>query len=329
TDHHLTVETPRSQQGRVEHIRTVGCGNDNDAVIHFETVHLHQQLVEGLLALVMTTAQSGATVATNGVDLVDEDDAGRMLLGLLEHVTHTAGADPDEHFDEIRAGNGEERHLGLTCNGLGQQRLAGTGRADHQHPARNAATEALELARITQELDQLTNLFLGLIAAGNIGQCSLDLILGEQARLGLAEAHGAATAAATALHLAHKKHEHSDDHQNREAGHQQLGPDALPLRLLADDLDVVVDQILDQATILDRRANGLKGRAVEVLATDDVAIDSDLPDLALLHLLDELGIVQLAGLARAGKIVHHRDQDGCDDQPQDQVLCHVVQFATL
>ena len=49
----------------------------------------------------------------------------------------------------------------------------------------------------------------------------------------------------------------------------------------------------------------------------------------LLHLLDELGIVQLAGFSRAGEVVHHRDQDGCDNQPQDQVLCHVVQLVTL
>ena len=328
-DHYLAVETPRAQQRRVEHVRTVGGGDNDDAVVHLEAIHLHQQLVEGLLALIVTAAQTGATVATDSVDFVDEDDAGRMFLGLLEHVTHTAGTDTDEHLDEIGTGDGEERHLGLARNGLGQQGLAGAGRADHQHAARNAATEALELARITQELDQLADLFLGLVATGDVRQGGLDLILGEQARLRLAEAHRAATATAAALHLAHEEHEHGNDHQDREAGYQQLGPDALALRLLADDLDIVVDQILDQATILDGRTHGFEGGAIQVLAADDVAIDGDLFDLAFLNLLDELGIVQLAGIARAGEVVHHRDQDGCDDQPEDQVLCHVVQFATL
>ena len=35
------------------------------------------------------------------VDLVNEDDAGRILFGLLEQVAHTAGADADEHLDEF------------------------------------------------------------------------------------------------------------------------------------------------------------------------------------------------------------------------------------
>ncbi len=44
------------------------------------------------------------------------------------------------------------------------------GIADHQHPLGNAATELLELGRIAQEIDQLLNLFLGLVATGNIGK---------------------------------------------------------------------------------------------------------------------------------------------------------------
>src|SRR5690606_969769 len=188
----------------------------------------------------------------------------------------------DEHLDEVGTGNGEERHLGLAGDGLGQQGLAGAGRADHQHAARDAAAEALELARITKELDQLAHLFLGFVAAGDIRQSGLDLVFGEQPRLGLAEAHRAAATTTPALHLAHEEHEHGDDHQDREAGHQQLGPDALALRLLADDLDVVVDKILDQAAVLDGRTDGLERRAILIDTTDDETIDGDLLDLAAL-----------------------------------------------
>src|SRR3546814_5537455 len=59
-----------------------------------------------------------------------EDDAGRILLALLEHVAHAAGADADEHLDEVRAGDREERHVRLPRDGAGEQRLAGAGRAD-------------------------------------------------------------------------------------------------------------------------------------------------------------------------------------------------------
>src|SRR5690606_35030520 len=267
--------------------------------------------------------------ATDGVDLVDEDDARGMFLGLIEHVADTGSTHADEHLDEVGTGNGEEGDLGLASDGLGEQGLAGTGWADHQHAARNAAAEALELARGTQERDQLADFLLGLVAAGDGSQGGLHLILGEQPRLGFAEAHRPALAAGTALHLAHEEHEHRDDHQDREAGHQQLGPDALPLRRLTDDLHVVVEQILHQAAVLDGRTHGLEARAVEVLAGDHVAVDGDFLNPALLNLLDEIRIGELARIAGAGEVVHHRDQDCGDDQPQDQILCHVVQLSTL
>ncbi len=260
------------------------------------------------------------------IDLVDKDDARRVLLRLLEHVADTTGTDTDEHLDEIRTGNGEERHLGFTCNRLGQQRLTSAGRADHQHTTRNATAETLKLARITQELDQLVDFFLRLIAAGDVSKGRLDLILGKQARLALAETHRPTLATRTALHLPHEKHEYSDDHQNREAGNEKLGPDTLLLRLLALDQHIVVEQITDQTIILNRRANGLEGIAFAALADDHETIDRHTLDAPFLDLLEEVGIAQRLRLAGAGEVVHHRDQDGGDDQPQNQVFCHVVQI---
>ena len=80
--HHLTVEAARAQQGRIEHVGPVGGGDEDDALVGLEAVHLDQQLIEGLLALVVTSAEAGAAVAADGVDFVDEDDAGRVLFSL-------------------------------------------------------------------------------------------------------------------------------------------------------------------------------------------------------------------------------------------------------
>ena len=212
TNHDLAVETAWTQQRRVQYIRTVGCSDDDDTVVHFEAIHLYQQLVEGLLTLIMTAAHAGATVATNGVDLIDKDDAWRVFLCLLKHVANTAGAHADEHLDEVRTRNGEERHLRFASNRLGQQGFTGTRRTDHQYAARNATTQALELAWIAQEFDQLANFFLRFIAACDVSQGGLHLILGEQACLALAETHRPTLASRTALHLAHEEHEHSNNH---------------------------------------------------------------------------------------------------------------------
>src|SRR5690606_19784925 len=112
--------------------RPVGSGDEDHALVRFEAVHLDEQLVQGLLALVVAAPEAGATVPSDCVDLVDEDQAGGILFSLLEHVADTTGADADEHLDEVRAGNGEERNIRLAGDGAGQQRLYGAGRSDVQ-----------------------------------------------------------------------------------------------------------------------------------------------------------------------------------------------------
>jgi hypothetical protein len=110
----------------------VGGGDQDDAALGVEAVHLDEQLVERLLALVVTAAHAGAAVPADRVDLVDEDDRRGVRLGLLEQVADPARADTDEHLDEVGAGDRVERHPGLAGDRAGQQRLAGAGRAEEQ-----------------------------------------------------------------------------------------------------------------------------------------------------------------------------------------------------
>ena len=122
---HLAVEAARAHQRRIEHVGPVGRGDHDHAGIRLEAVHFDQQLVQRLLALVVAAAQAGAALAADRVDFVDEHDAGRVFLRLLEHVAHARRAHADEHLDEVGARDREERHLGLAGDRLREQRLAG------------------------------------------------------------------------------------------------------------------------------------------------------------------------------------------------------------
>ena len=76
TDHDLTVESTGSQECGVEDIGTVGRRDHDDALVCAEAVHLDQQLVERLLTLIVTAAETRASLAADSVDLIDEDDTG-------------------------------------------------------------------------------------------------------------------------------------------------------------------------------------------------------------------------------------------------------------
>ncbi len=235
------IEPTRAQQRGIEHVGPVGRGDDDDAVVRLEAVHLDEQLVERLLALVVTAAEAGAAVAADRVDLVDEDDARRVLLALLEQVADAARADADEHLDEVRAADREERHARFTRDRAREQRLAGAGRAHHQDALRDPAAEAGELLRILQERDDLFDLVLGLFDAGDVLERHAVLVIGEQLRLGLAEAH---RLAAARLQLPHEQEEDPDEQQHRQPPHEDLRPDAGVVLRLDRVLDVRVGELV-------------------------------------------------------------------------------------
>jgi hypothetical protein len=88
-DDDLTIEAPGPEQRGVKDVGAVRGGDEDDVVLHLEAVHLDQELVQGLLTLVVTASEARAAMAADCVDLVHEDDAGRGLLRLLEEVAHT------------------------------------------------------------------------------------------------------------------------------------------------------------------------------------------------------------------------------------------------
>lgn len=64
------------------HIRSV-CGSEhNDACVALETIHLCEQLVDGLLAFVIAAAHASTSLPSDGINLIDEDNAWSLCLGL-------------------------------------------------------------------------------------------------------------------------------------------------------------------------------------------------------------------------------------------------------
>ena len=78
----------------------------------------------------MTAAKAGAAMAADGVDLVDEDDAGGIPLPLVEEIADTRGADADKHLDEIRTRKRKEGNARLAGDGLREKRLTRPRRAE-------------------------------------------------------------------------------------------------------------------------------------------------------------------------------------------------------
>ncbi len=220
-DDDLPVEAAGAQQRRVEDVRPVRGRDQDDVVLQLEPVHLDEELVQRLLALVVTAAEAGAAMAADGVDLVHEDDARRRLLRLLEEVAHTRGADADEHLDEVGAGDREERHTRLARDCASEQRLTGTGWPVEQNALRDPRAERLELLRVLEELLDLVELLDGLFDAGDVLEADLGRVRRHPLGATLAEAHHLR---ASALDLVHQEDPEAEEQDEREQAGEQRPP---------------------------------------------------------------------------------------------------------
>ena len=110
-----------------------------------------------------------------------------MPFGLVEEIAHAAGADADEHLDELRAGDAEEGHRCFSGNRLRQQGLARARRAHQQDAFGDPRAEVDELLRVFEEFDDFAQLGFGFLDAGDILESDGGAISAEHAGATLAE----------------------------------------------------------------------------------------------------------------------------------------------
>ena len=170
-----------------------------------------------------------------------------------------------------------------------------------KHAARDAAAEPLELLRVAQELDDLLEVVLGLVHAGDVLEGHAAVPLGQQLGARLAEAHGAAGAR---LHLAHEEDPHADQQQHREPVEQHAhdGRHVL-LGGAGAELHVLLLQPLDQRGVLRGGIGREGGAAVAHGAVDVVAGERGVGNAARVDGGQEFRIGDLVAAAAGRRIV--------------------------
>src|SRR5579864_3201946 len=100
-NHNAAIKASWTQQRGIEHVWPVGGGDQDHPFIRFKAVHLDEQLVECLFTLVVSAAQACATMASNGINFIDEDNARSVLLALFKQVAYAACAYTHEHLNKV------------------------------------------------------------------------------------------------------------------------------------------------------------------------------------------------------------------------------------
>ena len=130
--------------------------NQHARVVLREAIHLREELADELGAGALA-----AVLALGGerLELVEEEDGGRRLAGLLEERVQLALRLADVHVEDVGDGDVEEGGLALAGGGARQQRLAAARRAVEEDAAAGLLPEALEEAGLLEgEDDALADL---------------------------------------------------------------------------------------------------------------------------------------------------------------------------
>ena len=234
-DGDLTVKASGTEQCGIQNIGAVGCRDDDDTVMRAKAVHLDEQLVQSLLAFVVSAAKTRASVASYGIDLIDKDDGSGGFARGFKQIAYARCTDTDVHLYEIRTGNGVERNTRLACHCLCKQGLTGTGRAHEQYAVGDLCAKSCEFGRILEELHDLDKLLLLLVRTRDVAEENAALIIGR-GRFDTCLAKGIELTRTT---LGVELTEENDiDHDQRDQN-QNPGQKAEPPRIFRRGLNVV------------------------------------------------------------------------------------------
>lgn len=136
--------------------------HDNfDVLRPLKPIQLIQQLQHGPLHLRVASSTSALTSrATNGINLVHEDDTRRVLSGHDEQLPDHPTTFTDVFLHQLTSTDSDEFAVGMMCHRTRQQSLSRTGRSVEQNALGLGDTQSLEeLGVLDGQLDDLLDFF--------------------------------------------------------------------------------------------------------------------------------------------------------------------------
>src|SRR3990170_8178494 len=161
----------------------------------------------------MASAQTSPPVPSNGIYLIYEDDARRILLALYEEVSYPGCPNSYKHLHKIRTGYAKKRNPRLSGYCLCQQGFSCPWRTHEEHAFWYAAAEFCKFLWIFEKINNFFYLFLGLFNTCHVLESYLLLVFRQKPCLALSKGH---CLAAASLHLPHEKYPYAYEKQHGE-----------------------------------------------------------------------------------------------------------------
>jgi hypothetical protein len=162
----LTIETAESSKSGVDRVGSVSGSHDNDVGASLHAVHEGKELRNNS-SLDLTVRL--LTLGGDGVDLVDVDKGGRVILGFLERLSQVRLRLTSHLGHDLGTIDKEEEGTSLVGDSSSHQSLTGTRGSVKQNTSGRLNTNRLEkLGMSERKLNHLSNLGHLLSASTNV-----------------------------------------------------------------------------------------------------------------------------------------------------------------
>merc|ERR1719451_21065 len=187
---------------------------DDDARVPGKAVHLREDPVQGLFPFVVgSEASTAGPLAANRVDLVNKNDARRVLLRVGEQASDARRTHTDEHLDELTTRTTNERDTRFARNSSGKQCFTSPRRPFQHDTSGRLRADLIVFFGVRQKVDNFLQLQLGSITPRHVIKRHARLGLHLNFTFRLKHAHGPAGAA----HAAHAAHAAAPSAEEEEA----------------------------------------------------------------------------------------------------------------
>ena len=104
----FSIETPWTDKSWIEGVWSVSCHEDLNVATRIKTIQLVDQLQHSALYFVIASCAIVETSPTNGVDFIEENDAGLLGASQLEELSHHSSTFADVLLHQLRTNHTNE-----------------------------------------------------------------------------------------------------------------------------------------------------------------------------------------------------------------------------
>ncbi len=144
-----------------------------------KAIHFHQNLIEGLLAFVVTSTQTGAALPAHSVNLIYKKDGGGRLFSGVKGITSPGSSYAYEHLHKFRSRQVKKWHPRLSRYRSGQQGLTSSRRAHKKDASGNFGSHIKIFLGSLEKADYFLEFLFGLFQPSHVPEADLFFEIGE------------------------------------------------------------------------------------------------------------------------------------------------------